>query len=62
MENNKIMDNRKIVGKIKTWNFCASVVASITYFIIAEDKTSIVAFMAIMNYLFYIDDKIDEKE
>lgn len=47
---------------MKTWNFCTAVVASIVYFIIAEDKTSIVAFLAILNYLFYIDNKIDEKE
>ena len=47
---------------MKTWNFCASVIASIVYIIIAEDKTSIVAFFAILNYLFYIDDKIDEKD
>jgi hypothetical protein len=30
---------------------------SIAYFIYAEDKTSIIAFVAIMSYLFYIDDK-----
>ena len=35
---------------------------SIAYFICAEDKTSILAFVAIMNYLFYIDNKIDEKD
>ena len=44
---------------MKTWNFYASVTASIVYIIVAEDKTSIVAFLAILNYLFYIDDKID---
>ena len=49
------------MGKMKTWNFCASVVGSIVYLIVAEDKTSIVAFLAILNYLFYIEDKIDEK-
>lgn len=48
--------------KMKTWNFCGSIVASIIYFIIAEDKTSIIAFVAIMSYLFYIDSKIDEKD
>ena len=46
---------------MKTWNFCASICASIVYFVIAEDKTSIVAFVAILNYLFYIDNKIDEQ-
>jgi hypothetical protein len=46
---------------MKIWNLCGSIVASIVYFIVAEDKTSIVAFVAIMNYLFYIDNKIDEK-
>ena len=50
------------MGKMKTWNFCSSIIASIVYFIIAEDKTSIVAFLAILNYLFYIDNKIDEKD
>ena len=49
------------MGTMKTWNFCASMVAGIVYLIIAEDKTSIWAFMAIMSYLFYIDNKIDEK-
>ena len=50
------------MGKMKTWNFLGSFIASIVYFIIAEDKTSIVAFVAIMNYLFYINNKIDEKD
>lgn len=50
------------MGTMKTWNFCASFVASIVYLIIAEDRTSIIAFIAIMNYLFYIDSKIDEKD
>jgi hypothetical protein len=49
------------MGKMKTWNFCASIIASIVYFIIAEDKTSIVAFLAILNYFFYIDNKIDKQ-
>ena len=47
---------------MKTWNFYASVIASIVYIIVAEDKTSIVALFAILNYLFYIDNKIDEKD
>lgn len=46
---------------MKTWNLYASIVASIVYFIIAEDKTSIVAFFAILNYLSYLNDKIDEQ-
>lgn len=49
------------MGKMKSWNFWGSFIASIVYFITAEDKTSIVAFVAIMNYLFYLDNKIDEK-
>ncbi len=35
---------------------------SIAYFILAEDKTSIIAFVAIMSYLFYIENKIDDKK
>lgn len=45
------------MGKMKHWNFWTSIIASVIYFVVAEDKTSILAFLAIMSYLFYIDDK-----
>lgn len=48
------------MGKLKNWNYFASIGSSFVYFIIAEDQTSIVAFIAILNYLFYIDNKIDK--
>ena len=35
---------------------------SITYFVCAEDTSSLLAFTAIMCYLFYIDYKMDEKD
>ena len=44
------------------WYFWTSIISSITYFVVSEDKTSIWAFIAILNYLFYIDEKIDEKD
>ena len=37
--------------------YISSVLTSILYFVYAEDKTSIWAFVAIMSYLSYIDDK-----
>ena len=43
------------------WYYLSSVVMSMLYFIYAEDKTSILAFVAIMSYLYYIDDKIDKQ-
>lgn len=46
----------------KWYYYLSSVVMSIAYFIYAEDKSSILAFVAIMSYLYYIDDKIDGKE
>lgn len=45
------------MGKMNNWYFLTSIILSIIYLVVAEDKTSILAFMAIMNYLFYIDDK-----
>lgn len=47
---------------IKWYYFISSIVMSIAYFMLAEDKPSILAFVAIMRYLFYIDNKIDEKD
>ena len=47
---------------MRNWYFFISIIASVIYFVVTEDKTSIWAFMAIMSYLFYIDDKIDEKD
>lgn len=44
------------------WYYWASIISSMIYLIVAEDKTSIWAFLAIMSYLFYIDNKIDEKD
>lgn len=44
------------------WFYWASIISSMIYLIVAEDKTSIWAFMAIMTFLFYIDNKIDEKD
>lgn len=41
--------------------FFISIVANVIYFVVAEDKTSMSAFLAIMSYLFYIDDKIDKQ-
>lgn len=43
------------------WYYWASCISSMIYFVVAEDKTSIWAFMAIMSYLYYIDNKIDEQ-
>ena len=39
------------------WYYLVSIMSSMIYLVVAEDKTSIWAFMAIMSYLFYIDDK-----
>lgn len=50
------------MGKMKTLNICVSIISSIIYFVVSEEKTSMWAFVAIMSYLFYIDDKIDEKD
>lgn len=51
------------MGKMsKLLYYISSVFTSMLYFIYAEDKTSILAFVAIMSYLFYIDNKIDEKD
>lgn len=47
---------------MRDWYYFTSIIASVIYFVLAEDKTSILAFLAIMSYLFYIDDKIDEKD
>lgn len=47
---------------MKLYYFISSVIMSIAYFILAEDKTSIIAFVAIMSYLFYIENKIDDKK
>ena len=48
--------------KMSRWYcFISSVVMSIAYLMFAEDKTSVLAFVAIMSYLFYIENKIDEK-
>lgn len=47
---------------IKWYYFISSIAMSIAYFIIAEDRTSLLAFVAVMSYLFYIDFKIDEKD
>lgn len=47
---------------MKSWYLFISIIASVIYFVDAEDKTSIYAFLAIMSYLFYIDDKIDGKD
>lgn len=44
------------------WFYWSSVIASGIYIALTEDKTSILAFLAIMSYLFYIDDKINEKD
>lgn len=46
----------------KWFYYLSSVVMSIAYFIYAEDRTSILAFVAIMCYLFFIENKIDEKD
>ena len=47
---------------IKWYHFISSVVMSIAYFIYAKDKTTLLAFVAIMSYLFYIENKIDKKD
>lgn len=47
---------------VKWYYFISSIVMFIAYFICAEDRTSLLAFVAIMNYLFYIDSKINEKD
>ena len=50
------------MGKMKSWDFWSSIISSVIYLVVTEDKTSIWAFMAIMTYLFRIDNKIDEKK
>ena len=47
---------------MKSWYFFISIIASVIYFVVAEDKSLYIGFLAIMSYLFYIDDKIDEKD
>lgn len=46
----------------KWYYYISSVVMSIAYLIYAEDQTSILAFVAIMCYLYLIENKIDGKE
>lgn len=46
---------------MRNWYFFTSIIASVIYYVAAEDKTSVLAFLAIMSYLFYIDDKIDKQ-
>lgn len=47
---------------MRNWYFWISIITYLMYFVVAEDKTSVLAFIATMSYLFYIDDKIDEKD
>ena len=42
---------------MRDWYYFTSIIASVIYFVISEEKTSMWAFVAIMSYLFYIDDK-----
>lgn len=46
---------------MRDWYYFTSIIVSVIYYFVAEDKTSILSFFAIMSYLFYIDKKIDEK-
>jgi hypothetical protein len=49
------------MGKMKHWDFWTSIIAGVIYFVVAEDRAFMLAFLAIMSYLFYIDDKIDKQ-
>lgn len=46
---------------MKHWNFWTSIIVGVTYLVVAEDSAFILAFLAIMSYLFYMDDKIDKQ-
>ena len=46
---------------MKDCYFWTSIIAGVIYFVVAEDIAFILAFLAIMSYLFYIDDKIDKQ-
>lgn len=47
------------MNKLYYWT---SIISSMIYYFNVEDKSSVLAFLAIMSYLFYIDNKIDEKD
>ena len=42
---------------MRNWYFFTSIISGVIYIVEAEDKTFVYAFLAIISYLFYIDDK-----